>query len=134
MSIFSSLTSNGSIDLVAGDAHLGGQRPAGVVVGRLRGAAGILAHVGIFLLLEEGPGVGLVRLGHLDHERAGRIELSAGDEIGLGLMDFDAAHHQDVEHLEHRRVVVLFGRDDEGVGLVPFDFLDRQFVHLVVSC
>ena len=46
-------------------------------------------------------------------------------------MDLDAAHLQDLEHLERRRVVSLDGRDDERVGLALVDLLDGVFVHLV---
>ena len=121
----------GLLDLVAEDAHLEGQCPGRVVVGGDRGAAGVLPHVGIFLLFEQGPGEGLVGLGRLDHERPGVVEPAAGDEVGLGLMDLDPADLQDLEHLERRRIVPLDGRDDEGVRLALVDLLDRVLGHLV---
>ena len=119
------------LDLVAGDAHLQGQGPARVVIGRDGRAAGVLAKVGIFLLFEERPGVGLVGLGHEDDERAGRIEPAAGDEFRRGPVDLDAAVHQDVEHLHRGRRVVLRRGDDEGVGLALVHRLDGVLVHLV---
>ena len=119
------------LDLDAGDAHLEGQGPGRVVVGRDGRPAGVLPHVGVLLFLEQGPGVGLVGLSRLDHERAGAVKSAPGDEVGPGLMDLDAARFQDLEHLERRRIVPLKGRDDESVGLTLVDLLDGVLVHLV---
>ena len=86
------------------------QRPRHVVVRRVGGIHREL------LRLEEIDGVVAVRLGEIDHERAGGEAAAADGERAGRPRDLDALAEQHVHHLGHAARVALIGRDRERVG------------------
>ena len=93
-------------------AHLEGERPAGVVVGRHRRPARIRDVVGVLLRLEHVEHVRPERLRRLHHERPGGIAAALHGEIRRGTLHGDAGREQRAGKLHRGQEVGLVGRQD----------------------
>ena len=115
-------------DAVELHAHLIGERPAGVVVGRDGRAAGIGEVVGMVLRLEHVEDVGPERLGGPDHVRPRRVALSGRLEVAHGALDRDPVLDERVHELGRGGEIGLVGGDDVAARVAPGGLVEQRHV------
>ena len=107
------------------------QRPRGDVVGLDDGAVDRGTDLGVALGTQHGQEERPVGLGRRNHHGAGGVG-GIADLEGLGrLGDLDAVAQQQRDHLPGGDLVVLVGRDDEGVGRLVRSLVDGVAGHPV---
>ncbi len=116
------------LDLAVLYAHLQWQRPRRIVT----------QHVGNHIVgvapvaAQRVHDVRSIGLRGEDDEIACREGLSVRNERRLCLVNFRAAELEHFEQLQRRGIVVLRGRNDEGIGVIRLPHFDRVRAHLVV--
>jgi hypothetical protein len=121
------------VDGVGPHAELVGERPAGHVVGRHLGPAGVLLLLREALRLEQILGVRAVRLRHRHHVRAGRVAPPAGRERRRRAPHLHGARAEHLDQALHRRAGRAARRDHvrERPAVSPEPHLLRPELHEV---